>query len=67
MMVKEDAKEEERSAEIRRGKVLDVKDSAEVTKVVVIMLVMEDVTEEAAELIFSVDAHISLAHSGGKP
>merc|ERR1712218_171014 len=38
---------------------------------------MEDVTEEeevvdkvtkmAAELIFSVDAHISLTHSGGKP
>ena len=41
------------------------------------MVAMEDVTEEeevvdkvtkmAAELIFSVDAHISLMHSGGKP
>ena len=54
-----------------------VKDSAEVTKEVVVMVVMKDATQErevvdkvtkmAAELIFSVDAHISLTHSGGKP
>ena len=41
------------------------------------MVAMEDVTEEeevvdkvtkmAAELIFSVNTHISLTHSGGKP
>ena len=41
------------------------------------MVVMKDATQErevvdkvmkmAAELIFSVDAHISLTHSGGKP
>ena len=59
------------------GIVLDVKDSAKVTKEVVVMVVMEGVTEEeevvdrvtkmAAELIFSVDAHISLMYSGGKP
>ena len=44
-----------------------------VTKAVVVMVAMEDVTEEeevvdkvtkmAAELIFSVDAHISLMHT----
>ena len=28
---------------------------------------MDKVTKMAAELIFSVDAHISLTHSGGKP
>ena len=54
-----------------------MKDSAEVTKEVVVMVVIEDVTEEeevvdkvtkmAAELIFSVDAHKSLTHSCGKP
>merc|ERR1711954_346921 len=54
-----------------------VKDSAEVTKEVVVMVVMKDaakerglvdkVTKMAAELIFSVDAHISITHSGGKP
>ena len=48
-----------------------------VSKAVVVMVVMEDVTDEeevvdkvtkmAAELIFSVDAHISSMHSGGKP
>ena len=42
-----------------------VKDSAEVTKEVVVMVVK--VTKMAAELIFSLDAHISLTHSGGKP
>ena len=54
-----------------------MKDSAEVTKELVVMVVLENVTEEeevvdkvtkiADELIFSVDAHISLMHSGGKP
>ena len=54
-----------------------VKDSAEVTKEVIVMVVMKDATKErevvdkvtkmAAELIFSVDAHVSLTHSGGKP
>ena len=29
--------------------------------------VVDKVTKMAAELIFSVDAHISLTHSGGKP
>ena len=48
-----------------------------ITKAVVVMVAMEDVTEEeevvdkvtkmTAELIFSVDAHISFMHSGGKP
>ena len=52
------------------GIVLDVKDSAKVTKEVVVMVVMEGVTEEeevvdrvtkmAAELIFSVDAHMAI-------
>ena len=28
---------------------------------------VDKVTKMAAELIFSVDAHISLTHSGGKP
>ena len=50
-----------------------MKDSAKVTKEVVVMVVMEDVTEEeevvdkvtkmAAEFIFSVDAHVSLIHA----
>ena len=54
-----------------------MKDTAKVTKELVVMVVLEDVTEEeevvdkvtkmAEELIFSVDAHISLMHSGGKP
>ena len=62
---------------MRWGIVLDVKHSAKVTKEVIVIVAMEDVTEEeavvdkvtkmAAELIFSVDAHISLTHSGGKP
>ena len=49
-----------------------MKDSAEVTKEVVVMVVMKDatlerevvdkVTKMAAELILSVDAHISLTH-----
>ena len=62
---------------MRWGIVLDVKDSAEVTKEVVVMVVIEDFTEEeevvdkvtkmAAEFIFSVGAHVSLMHSSGKP